>query len=200
MYICLDLSLSSTGYSIFTEEGELVRCSKYSPSLGSSVLYRICDITFNISSLLPIMSDLIIEDVFLGITGVKNLVNLSRLAGSFVWAWHMCGKRKEPIFYSAVHARKLVGIKGNSHKSEIQLFVLQHYNLISKKKIFQYSEEIKGVRELKSKGELTVSKTRYRLDKISKKIELDSGYGEDVCDSIILGMAHNQVKRERDND
>jgi hypothetical protein len=101
-------------------------------------------------------------------------------------------------------ARKLVGINGRAHKAEIQLWVLKKY--FQNINITNYENEFnslflaypiitarKGVsNEVKKISNQNKIKLKYKLNKLSIKIYEETGVGEDIADSIVLGLAFIQ--------
>ena len=207
MLLCLDLSLKSTGYAIFTQEGKLLDKNKICPSKDYTNPEKILFIVNNLRTSFDKAQTVVIEDVYLGITGVRNLVSLSRLAGAVIYYW-MTLNMKDPIFLSATHARTVVGLKGNCQKAEVQIFILKKYKFVSPKLIYHYEVEIERLNEekilIKQAKAITaiqkndkkkkLSKIKYQFNKLSKQIEKETGYGEDVCDSILLGNAYFKEK------
>ena len=206
-YLCLDLSLKSTGYSIFNGNGILIDHHRVVPQTALSISGKIFFIASRIKKLYKQVDNLVIEDVYLGITGVVNLVKLSRLAGGIIYSWKSVHK-EDPLFLSATHARKLVRLKGNCQKAEVQTFILKKYKFAGDRLINKYEYEIDELLEekvlIRQEKPLTVedkkikkkklSKIKYRFDKLSKLIETETGYGEDVCDSILIGLAYYEEK------
>jgi len=205
MLLCLDLSLKSTGYAIFTQEGKLLDKNKICPPKDYTNPEKILFIVNNLRTSFDKARIVVIEDVYLGITGVRNLVSLSRLAGAVIYYW-MTLNMKDPIFLSATHARKVIGLKGNCQKAEVQIFILKKYKFVSPKLIYHYEAEIDRLQEEKDiitrEKPITVlqkkdkkkrlGKVKYRFNKLSKEIEKETGYGEDICDSVLIGLAYSK--------
>jgi Holliday junction resolvasome RuvABC endonuclease subunit len=201
MHLCLDLSLKNTGYSIFSKNGSLLEKNSIIPAKELSNSFKIHYIVSRIEGLYNNITDLVIEDLYYG-TNFAGIRELARLSGAVVYSW-VKNKYKEPNFYMASTARKLVGINGRSHKAEVQLFVLEKYKFISSDKIEKYKEEYdelieefpiiparKGVTvEERKKSKKNKGKLDYRLNKLSNKIWEETGIGEDIADSIVLGLA-----------
>ena len=205
--LTLDLSLKSTGYALFDKEGNLLDNNKVCPPKDYTNPQKILFIITKLKEYYNQVSNLVIEDVYLGITGVRNLVSLSRLAGGVIYSWKVEHK-PDAIFIGATHARPLVGLKGNCQKSEVQVFVLKKYKFVSPKLIYHYEVEIERLNEekilIKQERATTdeekkikkkkLAKVKYQFNKLSKQIEKETGYGEDVCDSILLGNAYFKEK------
>lgn len=198
-YLCLDLSITSTGYSIF-EDLNLKKYGKICPAHNLSLFERSFIISTKLSKLFISMDKLIIEDIYLGITGVKNLISLSRLAGGIVYAWKLV-KNNDPLFFKACSVRKLVGLKGNCQKVDVQLFILEHYHLSSLKVLsefkkmrdFMYEDKVltKNINNHIEKKKL-LAKIKYQFGKLSKTVEKKTGFGNDICDSILLGLGYSK--------
>jgi len=212
MILALDLSLKSSGYAKFTNDGKLVEKNTIVPAKEINNALKIHYITSKIELLFEGIEDIIVEDLYYGLNfaGIKDL---ARLSGAVLYAW-MSRKYKEPIFYMASHARKLVGVRGSAHKTEIQLFVLEKYKFSSKSKTKTYKEKYdnlieefpivtrrKGItKEEKKQSKKNKGKLNYRLNKLSNKIWKETGIGEDIADAIILGLAyHEDNKNEKEN-
>lgn len=201
-YLCLDLSITSTGYSIFNNL-DLKKYGKICPVHNLSLFERSFIISNKLSKLFISMDKLIIEDVYLGITGVKNLISLSRLAGEIIYAWKLI-KNNDPLFFKACSVRKLVGLKGNCQKVDVQLFILEHYQFISLKVLsefkqmrdFLYQDKllIKNLNNHTKKKKL-LTKIKYQFGKLSKTVEKKTGFGNDICDSILLGLGYSKQQR-----
>ena len=187
MYLCLDLSLKSTGYSIFTKDGKLLKKGKIVPTSDINNSLKIHFIVNKIKSLFLNVEDLIIEDVYYG-KNFNSVMWLSRLSGGVIFAW-VDGKYKKPKFYKATQARFLAGISGNSHKAEVQIFVLSKYRYTTLTNIKKYKVVVDKLKKDYKSKTIKRGTYKYQLDKLSKIIELETGIGEDLSDSIILGLA-----------
>jgi Holliday junction resolvasome RuvABC endonuclease subunit len=199
MHLCLDLSLKSTGYSIFSKNGHLTEKNSIVPAKELSNAFKIHYIVSRLEKLYDATTDLIIEDLYFG-KNFAGIRELARLSGAVLYSW-VRAKYKEPIFYMASTARKLVGINGRAHKAEIQLWVLKKY--FQNINITNYENEFnslfltypiitarKGVsNEVKKISNQNKTKLKYKLNKLSIKIYEETGVGEDIADSIILGLA-----------
>lgn len=185
--LCLDLSLSSTGYAKFTVDGKLMDKGKIVPDTKLENGFKIQYIVNKIKEMYHGVDTLIIEDVFLGMNfaGIKELI---RLSGAVMYSWIM-EKYKLPIFYMASQARKLAGIPPTSQKAETQIFVLDKYKFVDKIKIEEFKLKVKEIQTISTK-----SKKKYQFEKLSKLIEIETSHGNDVCDAILLGIGHFNKK------
>ena len=209
MYLCLDLSLKCSGWAKFNKNGKLMKKGRISPDKDidncSKIHYIVSQINFTG------IDEVIIEDVYYNpnVKNFKTVVWLCRLARAVATEW-VNTKYKVPIWYVATKARKLVGINGRAHKSEIQIFVLDKYKLATKTKIGKYKKQIEKLREefpVTFKRKLTKaekdqnkkmrSRLKYRLDKLTELILKETEYGENICDAIILGLAYQEDKNEK---
>ena len=189
---------------------------------------KIYYIVGKVKSMFKDIDQVIIEDVFVGVNPA-SVIWLSRLSGGVIFSW-VDYKYIKPKLYKATSARALAGVKGNSHKAEIQLFVIQKYKFACTALIKKYEKEIikvKGIhdttelakqrRQLKTcikntkmvidrkplKKELASiesevkkmnARRKYHLSKVSIRIENETGIGEDLADSILLGIAYSKDK------
>lgn len=215
MYLCLDLSLSSTGFSKFNNKGEVTEIGKIVPQSYNDNYDRIFFITNQIASKFKDCKRLVIEDLWYSPV-MKNFLGikfLAKLAGAISYSW-MKEKDNKPKWYQASNARKLVGVKGNAYKAEVQLWVLnklnkcetsEYHNRIEElfaqfntdslsKRIRAIKRDNKEKRELKKQRKKIKSKLKYRMNKLSKQIEKETGFGEDLSDSILLGFAYKNDK------
>ena len=179
-YLCLDLSYKSTGYAAFSKDGKLTRKGKIVPAKEIDKSLKIHYIVGKIKTLFKGMDNLVIEDVYVG-KNPESVIWLARLSGGVIAAW-VDYKYTKPKLYKATEARALAGAKGNAHKAEIQVFVLEKYKYISAAKLNVYKNAIKGIKELYKEGQYSRGKYKYRLEKLSKQIEEETGMGEDAAD------------------
>jgi len=192
MYICLDLSFKSTGYSTFSADGKLITKGKIVPAKDIDKSLKIHYIVGKIKSMFKNAEHIVIEDVYVG-KNPESVLWLARLSGGVISAW-VDYKYTKPTLYKATTARALAGARGNAHKAEIQVFVLEKYKYINAAKLNVYKNAIKGIKELYKEGQYSRGKYKYRLEKLSKQIEEETGVGEDLADSIILGIAYSKDK------
>lgn len=195
MILCLDLSSKCTGWSKFSKSGALLEKGRITPSPEIDPMMKIHYVTDKVKELYTGIDELIIEDIYLGGFGnVAMLKLLARLSGAIVYSW-IVEKYKIPKFYMAVVARPLAGAKGNSHKAQIQLFVIQKYNFANKDLINKYEDMIIEVKNRYKAKEIKKGAFKYAMDKISKLIDGETEIGEDTADSIILGNAYFNDKK-----
>jgi len=190
MILCLDLSSKCTGWSKFSRDGKLIDKGRITPSPEIEPLMKIHYITDKVKELYSNIDELVIEDIFLSKFGnVAMIKYLARLSGAIIYSW-IVEKYKIPHFYMAVVARPLAGAKGNSHKAEIQLFIIQKYKFADKEFIDKYDDMIVEVKNRYKAKEIKKGAFKYAMGKISRLIDEESEIGEDVADSIILGRAY----------
>ena len=191
MYLCLDLSLSCTGYAKFTDDGKLISKGRIIPAKDIDNLFKMHYIVKNVRPKFKQMKQIIIEDVYYG-KNFKSVMLLARLSGAIIYSW-INYKYKVPVLYNASHARKLVGeVKGNAHKAEIQIYVLRKYNFLPEKAIIKYQEKVDELKETYKNKKITKGKFKYQMNKLSKLIDTNTGIGEDQADAIILGLAYQK--------
>ena len=192
-YLCLDLSLRCSGWAKFSNDGKLMHKGRIIPDKELNNCFKIHFITERIKDLFDKVEEVIIEDVYIA-KNVKSVILLSRLAGAVVSAW-VDYKYKEAHFMNASHARALAGINGHSHKCEVQLHVIDLYGFVEPQIINKYQKEIDSLKKQYKEKKLERGQYKYRLDKISKNIDAETGIGEDQADAIILGLAFAKEKQ-----
>lgn len=193
-YLCLDLSLKSTGWSKFSDNGRLLNKGRIIPSKEIDNFYKIVYIIKSIEDKFKEVSQLIIEDVYYGIN-FKSIALLLRLSGAVIYSW-VNFKYKLPILYGASHARGLTGeVRGNAQKAEIQVYVLKKYSKVSSRLIRKYEGKIDSLKQQFKNKKLTKGQFKYRMNQHSELIDKETGYGEDVSDSLILGEAFYNEKQ-----
>ena len=194
--LCLDLSSTCTGWSKFSKSGALLEKGRITPSPEIEPLMKIHYVTDKVKELYYGIDELIVEDIFLSRFGNVNMLKyLARLSGAIIYSW-IVEKYKIPHFYMAIVARPLAGAKGNSHKAEIQLFVIQKYKFAKKELIDKYENMIIEVKNRFKAKEIKKGAFKYAMGKISKLIDEDTGIGEDIADSIILGNAYCKEEKK----
>ena len=190
-YLCLDLSLKCSGWAKFTKDGKLVKKGKISPDPKIDNCTKIHYIVNKID--FTGIDEVIIEDVYYG-KNFKSVMLLARLSGAAIYAW-VDNKYKVPIFYNASRARGLAGINGHSHKAEVQVFVLEKYKFATKPKIKKYQKLIDDLKEEYKDKKIKRGSFKYKMNKISELILKETGYGENICDAIILGLAYQEERK-----
>lgn len=203
MIIALDLSLSSTGYAIFKQDGKLIEKGTIVPDKELPLCFKVNYLVRQLSLRFRKPKQVVIEDTYLGITGVRNLKELNRLAGAVVNEWIML-KYIEPKWYAASTARAIVGLKGNCQKAEVQVFILKNYSKVGQSKISKYEKAIQVLRDKYDTSKIVLKdkrkrkkemkkirgKLKYRMEKLSSVIEDETGYGNDLSDAIVIGRAY----------
>jgi len=188
MYLCLDLSSKCTGWAKFSKDGKLIKKGRITPDPKLHPYKRLQYVTDQVRLLFEGINTLIIEGLYVGINP-KAVLYLARLSGAVIYTW-MSYKFTVPNIYNASSARKLVGINGRAHKAEVQLSVIKLYKFASDIKIKEYTKTLKQLIGDYKEKEITKGQFKYRLDKLSKLIDKETGIGEDIADSIVLGLAH----------
>ncbi len=192
-YLCLDLSLKCSGWAKFSNDGKLMHKGRIIPDKELNNCFKIHFIVERIKDLFDKTEEVLIEDVYVA-KNPKAVIWLSRLAGAVVSEW-VNFKYKEVHFMNASHARALAGVNGHSHKCEIQTYILDKYGFAEPQIINKYQKAIDDLKLQYKKKKLKRGQYKYRLDKISREIDEETGIGEDVADSLILGLAFAQEKK-----
>ena len=184
--LALDLSLTSTGYAEFLN-GVLFDSGSIQPPSKFTNEQKIHYIAKAIDSKISKRDGIIIEDTFFMRARVTAFKELNRLAGAVIYlVEELTGK--DPVFYEAVAARKLVGINTKVSKYDSQVWVIKrHFQTIDLKK---YEKEAEDIRKQYVTRKITQSSYDYQLEKLSKKLGKDVGITNDQTDAIILGEAH----------
>jgi len=200
MYLTLDLSSKCTGYAKFSKDGKLIKKGRIIPTKDIHPYLKIHYVVEKVKTLFAGINELIIEGLYLGhFNGKRNvttLIYLARLSGAVIYAW-IVHKYKIPHIYTASGARALIGINGRANKAEVQLEILKRYKFATPIKIKEYE---RGINELINKyknKELTKGQFKYRMGKISNLIDKETEIGEDVADSIVLGLAYHKKIGEK---
>lgn len=190
MILSLDLSSKCTGWAIFNQHKNLVKQGRIIPDKNIDNAFKIHYIVEEVKKLFTNIDEVIIEDLFYNkFYSFDTVKYLARLSGAILDSW-VAYKFKSAIFFTASHARKLIGINGMAQKAEIQLFMLNNYNNISKKEYEEYNLIITQLNmDLKQKI-LTRNQYRNRMDKISIELEEKYKLGEDEADALVLGLAY----------
>ena len=188
MYLTLDLSLKCSGFAKFNKNGKLMKKGRISPDPKIDNCTKIHYIVSRID--FTGIDEVIIEDVYYG-KNFKSVMWLARLSGGVITGW-VGHKYKVPIFYSASRARSLAGINGHSHKAEVQIFVLGKYKFAPKSKIKKYQKMVDELKEDYKNKKIKRGSFKYKMNKVSELIMKETGYGENVCDAIILGLAYRE--------
>lgn len=195
LIIGLDLSTKCSGYSIFSTEGKLVKYGRIKPKTTLSTLGKIEYIMYEVYKLFKSLEDeidkVIIEDIYLGFfrgkNQVKGFATLGRLSGVIIAILLLITQQKVDDVIElrqANMARPLVGIKGTCQKAEVQVWVLKNFTDIPTDFYENLIEASLGEKKAK---EIKHAIFKKRMNKISKMIEKDTDFGEDVSDAILLG-------------
>jgi len=195
MILCCDLSSKCTGWSKFSEDGKLIQRGRIVPATDIDNYFKIHYVVEKLKELYKTVDEIVIEDIYVGINP-KSVIYLARLSGAVAYSW-LEYKYKPPVWYNASHARKLAGINGRCQKAEVQLFVLEKYKFCSKKDLKKYNSEVVKYYSMFKDKTITKGSFKYKMDKLSKLIDSETGIGEDVADSIILGIAYGKEYNDK---
>lgn len=192
--LTLDLSLTRTGWSRFSKNGSLLDKGDITPKDDIPNTAKICYIIDKLKPKYEKVDNVIIEDVYYG-GNSQTLIWLSRLGGAVAYSWFEYSF-KIPVWMKVVHARSLVdGIMGNSKKAEIQCFILEKYDMLSKERIAGYKSQITKLKNAYKAKEISKSKLASGLEKVSANIYETTGLSDDVSDSIVLGLAYQEENK-----
>jgi len=203
MILAIDLSLKSTGYAKFSTAGKFIEKGQIVPEKDLDSLFKINLINNRLIKLMEESDELVIEDLFFG-KNFSGIRELARLSGAVINSW-IDKKEKLPHIYMASTARKLVGIKGNSQKIEIQVWVANKYKFCNEETLELYESHILELRTMLlaetsvvsnlpqaiQKSEVKKARGRYKRNmmKLSTKFEKEAGVGNDFADAIVLALA-----------
>lgn len=200
MILCLDLSTHRTGVSLFLDDGTLNKYLNIVPDPNLEAFQKIKFVTDEVKKYFEDADTIVIEGIFLGkFKGFFNVTTfeyLARLSGAVIYAW-LSQKNSTPVIFKASEARKLAGIKGTCQKAEVQMYVIEKYDWATKDEIYNYKAMIEAVHAKLQEKDISQAVFKSRMEKISQNIEDNLGIGEDVADSIILGLAYNNSTKKR---
>jgi len=194
--LALDVSTTTTGYVIMNENLEVLHYGQFSIADRSlSDIQYTTVIAKEVHKLVNEyeVTDLIMEDVFVGFNP-SNFKTWCRVHGGVGMSWAV--KHNEPIFMMAVEARTKVGLSGKATKIEIQLEVCQQYKLIKNSVYIAYKTQFDELTEKRKSKEFTKNQFDYRIKKISKAFEEETGISEHIADANVLARAFFQKQGE----
>lgn len=194
--IGLDLSTSCSGYAVFYD-AELIMHGRIKPKTTLDVIERIEYMTRQFEELfISLKKDFkdeevicVIENIYLAFFKGKNQVtgfgNLGRVSGAVMATIFLVLKKNanDIKLINANVARPIVGLKGSCQKAEVQCWVLEKF---FNKDVYDYQALIDAVFAKKGVGDIDQKEFKKRMDKISKLIEDETGFGEDISDAILL--------------
>ena len=200
MILALDLSTACTGWALYNTDGALIDFGRIIPNDKDHNFLKIKFIVEKLKVLFKDSHQLIVEGIFLntfmGQRGqathnVTGFELLARLSGAVINSY-LQTRDNLPTIYKAVEARKLVGIKGSCQKAEVQIWVLRNYRVnqnITTEELDNWDCLIEAEYASFNAKEMVKSTFKSHMEKISKTIEEETGIGEDVADSILLGRS-----------
>lgn len=194
MYLGLDLALSKTGIAFIETDGTLKAYHLIKTNANDTESQRIVNIIKKLSYLLGDRSYecCIIEDTYDRLN-YEVYKKLTRLCGA-VRFWFHVKYKTEAYIIKATSARKLIGLPGNCHKIDAQLFVMQYHKLGTRGQRQKLKLEIDKVRR---QYRLDRHKMKYHLNKLSINLEKETGLSNDEADSIVLAMAGREKYDKR---
>lgn len=186
MYIGLDLSLSKTGVAFIENSGSLKSHHVVKTDKNKTESERIIVIIKRLAYLLGDRSYdcCIIEDTYDRLN-YEVYKKLTRLCGA-VRFWFHVKYKKEADIIKATSARKLIGLPGNCHKVDAQLFVMGYHKLGTRGQRQKLKLAIDKVRR---QYRLDRHKIKYHLNKLSKGLEKETGLSNDEADAVVLAQA-----------
>lgn len=195
--LALDVSTTTTGYVIMDEKLNLLKYGQFSITDRSltDIQYTTI-ITKEVFKLVKEFknTDLIIEDVFVGFNP-SNFKTWCRVHGGVGMSWAV--NHNEPHFMMAKEARPRVGLGGNATKIEIQLEVANKYKLIKNSTYIAYNTLFQDLLIKRKAKEYTKNQFDYRIKKISKAFEDETGISEHIADANVLARAFFQKEGKK---
>ena len=194
--LALDVSTTTTGFTVMNEKLEMLHYGQFNiEDRGLTDIQYTTVITKEVFKLVKEydITDLIIEDVFVGFN-VANFKTWCYVHGGVGMSWAV--KHNEPEFMMAVEARVKVGLSGKATKIEIQLEVCQEYKIIKNSVYIAYKTQFDELLEKRKKKVYTKNQFDYRIKKISRAFEEETGISEHIADSNVLARAYFQRKPE----
>lgn len=190
--LALDISTTVTGYVLMDEGLNLLRQGQF--GIEDRTLTDIQYTTVIAKEVHKLVedfkpSDLIIEDVYCGFNP-DNFKTWNRVHGGVGMSWAV--KHNEPNFMYAKAARPRVGLNGNATKIEVQLEVTKKYKLIKNSVHIAYDTQFQELLKKRKNKEYTKNQFDYRIKKISKAFEEETGISEHMADANVLARAFFQ--------
>lgn len=195
--LALDVSTTVTGYVLMDEGLNLLKQGQF--SIEDRTLTDIQYTTVITKEVFKLIkefkpTDLIIEDVFVGFNPA-NFKTWCRVHGGVGMSWAV--KHNEPNFMMAKGARPRVGLSGNATKIEIQLEVTKQYKLIKNSVYIAYDTQFQELLKKRKSKEYNKNQFDYRIKKISKAFEEETGISEHMADANVLARAFFQKLGEK---
>jgi Holliday junction resolvasome RuvABC endonuclease subunit len=217
-YIGIDLSLNKTGLAILDESGKILVIHEIEPDVKQSTWHRIIETIQGLGIFLEGENEICIEDVYFGLNA-KGAKDALRLSGSLMFYYYEKNK-KEPLLLMATSARKLVGLPGNCLKTEVQMYIMQKFNICSEDRLSVYKKSITVIteefdklliplkeqykklkhpkmgeqKEIRNKIVLVNKEYKKAMMKISKEIEKEFDLSEHKADALVLALAIKRYK------
>ncbi len=188
--LALDVSTTTTGYVVMDDKLNLLHHGQF-----CIVDRNLTDIEYTTVTTKEVfkiikqfeITDLIMEDVFFS-KNVDNLKTWCRVHGGVGMSWAV--KHNEPQFMMAVEARRRTGISGHATKIEIQLEVTKLYNLVKPSVHSIYKAQFEELLEKRKSKKYTKNQFDYRIKKVSKEFEVETGISEHIADANVLARAY----------
>lgn len=187
--LALDISTTTTGFAVMSANYKLLKSGQFTMKERLSDTKYSYSITKKVEELVNKhnITDLIIEDVFYG-QNIKNVKTWCRVHGAVAMFWYNKTK-KEPFYIMATEARKVNDINGQATKIEVQLEMAKKYNLIDDSTYYDYCGKLSNLLKEKKSKKLNKNQFDYRIKKLSKQFEEETGISEHIADAILLGLS-----------
>jgi len=184
----LDMATNSCGLCIMTPKkvryGSFILSLRERKELSKSEkIERMTNWIFeNIGKYFKQDHRLVVEDVFLG-KNADAFKHVCRLQGALEHTYfRLTGKQIK--YLMAVSARKNLDLRTRASKAEVQLFVIDKYNLGEvDNSIREYVNE--QLQEYQNKN-LSATTFKKRMNKVSTQIGKLTGINEHIADAIVL--------------
>lgn len=194
--LALDVSTTTTGFTVMNEKLEVLHYGQFNiEDRGLTDIQYTTVITKEVFKIVKEydITDLIMEDVYVKFNP-KNFKTWCRVHGGVGMSWAV--NHNEPHFMMAVEARPRVGLSGKATKIEIQLEVCQRYKIIKNSVYIAYKTQFDELLEKRKKKVYTKNQFDYRIKKISKTFEEETGVSEHIADANVLARAFFQKQAE----
>lgn len=191
--IGLDMASNSCGVAVLTPkqlqyDSFIIKGKELKELSKSEKIERMVNWVFeNIQEHFKKDHKLIVEDTFLG-KNAEAFKNVCRLQGAVEHVYFkLTGKHVHYVM--AVSARANLDLLTRASKAEVQLYVIEKFNLVKiKGELAELAEYVEAQRaEYKAKA-MNSSTFKSRMNKASKQIEKLTGIDEHRADSIVLCM------------
>lgn len=204
MILALDLSTACSGWASYSSSGELMAHGRIVPDDKLHIFEKIKFIVDNLQPGMLEEKELVVEGIFLntfakGAHNVTGFELLARLSGAVINAW-LQNHNQIPVLYKATQARKLAGVKSTCQKAEVQLWVINNFDVVKNKneeELADFDHMIEAIYAEYAEDEISKAVFKSKMNKVSQLIEESTDIGEDTADAILLGKAYVEDQRTR---